>query len=220
MSGPQLRVASEDDLEDSPSSAVAEPAPDDPMSQLEDVGSASTETPKKKCKVYYRSKRAKNNVTELCMPEFEPTSNPNRGELRTISVLALSTNSLWLSLDDIPWLVKWCSDELSSGGVPLELEDPADALECNCEADNVHIRWDFGGAWEAIILEGANRGKKVKTFVAKLDEKKWSSIGGDAMYGTDFENATPEQLKSAAQKLLEQHMKEVASPKLRFLSPF
>ena len=35
------------------------------------------------------------------------------------------------------------------------------------------------------------------------------------MYGTDFENATPEQLKSAAQKLLEQHMKEVVSPKLR-----
>ena len=40
--GPQWRVASEEDLEDSPSSAVAEPAPDDPMNRLEDVGSART----------------------------------------------------------------------------------------------------------------------------------------------------------------------------------
>ena len=112
MSGPHLREPSEDDLEDSPSSAVAESAPIDPMNQLEELGSASMETPKRKRKqiCYYKSKRAKNNITELCMPEFEPTSNPNRGEQRTIKVLALSTNSLWLSVDDIPWLVKWCSD--------------------------------------------------------------------------------------------------------------
>ena len=96
----------------------------------------------------------------------------------------------------------------------MEMDDPVDALECNCEADNVHIRWDFGGAWDAIILDGANGGKKVKTFVAKLDEKNWPSIGGDAMYDTDFENAIPEHLKSAAHRLLEQHMKGVADPQL------
>ena len=146
-----MREPSEDDLGSSPNSAVAEPAPIDPMSQLEELGSSSAETQKKRSEVYV-SKRGKNNVTDISMSEFEPTCNPNRGELRNITVLALSTNSMWLCVDDIPWLVKWLSDELRSGGVPMGMDGPLDAIECNCEADNVHIRWDGGGAWEAIIV--------------------------------------------------------------------
>ena len=61
-----------------------------------------------------------------------------------------------------PWLVRWLSDELRSGGVLVPKTDPLDELEGNCEAQHVHIRRDFGGAWEAIILEGANRGPQVQ----------------------------------------------------------
>ena len=55
--------------------------------------------------------------------------------------------------------------------------DPVDALTCNCDAENVHIRWDFGGAWEAIILQGAKRGSVFKTIVPDFTEEvagSWS----------------------------------------------
>ena len=71
--------------------------------------------------------------------------------------------------------------------------DPLDELNSNCDAEHVHIRWDFGGAWEAIILEGAKRGRKFKCGVSEFDARKWQAIGGDARYSTDFGRASPDQ---------------------------
>ena len=76
--------------------------------------------------------------------------------------------------------------------------DPLEELTCNREADQVHIRWDFGGAWEAIILEGPNRGHKVKCVVSDFDQEKWLSVGADARYGTDFRRTSTEQKKEAS----------------------
>ena len=87
--------------------------------------------------------------------------------------------------------------------------DPLDALECNCDADNVHIRWDFGGAWEAIILQGGKEGRKFTCSVSDLTEKKWLAVGASARYGTDFGDARPEQKKEASFMFLEEHMKGV-----------
>ena len=74
---------------------------------------------------------------------------------------------------------------------------------------NVHIRWDFGGAWEAIILQGAKRANKFKCSVSDLIEEKWLAVGASARYGTDFGNARPEQKKEACFMYLEKHMKGV-----------
>ena len=197
----------------SPNSAVAEPEPIDPMSQLEEISNASAVTPKKrKC---YISKRGKNHVTDVQVSESEPASHPTRRELRKVTLYAVSTNSLWLCIDDIPWLVKWMTDEIRSGGVPMALDDPLDALACNCEADKVHFRWGFSGAWEAITLKGDTKGSKVKSCVAKFNEEKWLAIGGYARYGTDFGSATPDQVKAAIFQFLEKHMQEVVHPQLR-----
>ena len=113
---------------------------------------------------------------------------------------------MWLCIDDIPWLVRWLADELRSGGVLVPTTDPLDALTFNCDAENVHIRWDFGGAWEAIVLEGANRGHKFKCSVSEFDARKWQAIGGDAKYSTDFGRASPEQKKEASFFYLQKHM--------------
>ena len=99
--------------------------------------------------------------------------------------------------------------DLRSGGVPLEASDPVDALTCNCNAENVHIRWDFGGAWEAIILHGAKRGAKLTCDVSKLSEEKWQAVGATARYGTDFAIASPTEKKEASYLFLEEHMKGV-----------
>ena len=196
---------------DAPSPAVAESEPCDPMSQLEDI-SHENASPMKRIRKYYASKRGQNKIHTVTMPEYEPVSHPGRTETRNISLLPTSTVSTWLCIEDIPWLVRWLSDELRSGGVPLPKSDPLDALDCNCEAENVHIRWDFSGAWEAIILQGGKKGRKFTCSVSDLTEEKWLSVGASARYGTDFGNARPEQKKGASFMCLEKHMKDVMDP--------
>ena len=196
---------------DAPSPAVAESEPYDPISQLEDI-SHENATPKKRKGQggkYYASKRGQNKIHTVTMPEHEPVSHPNKTEERQVKLLPTSTCSLWLCIEDIPWLVRWVSDELRSGGVPLPKSDPLDALDCNCEAEHVHIRWDFSGAWEAIILQGAKRGHKTTCSVSNLNEDKWLAVGATERYGTVFGMASPEQKKEACYMYLEKHMKGV-----------
>ena len=90
--------------------------------------------------------------------------------------------------------------------------DPVDPLTCNCDAENVHMHWDFGGAWEAIILQGGKKGRKFTCSVSDLIEEKWLAVGASARYGTDFGNARPEQKKEASFMFLEKHMKDVMDP--------
>ena len=201
-------------VEDAPSPAVAESEPYDPISQLEDI-SHENATPKKRKGQegkYYASKRGQKKIQTVTMPEHEPVSHPGRTETRNIRLLPTSTVSTWLCIDDIPWLVRWLSDELRSGGSPLPKSDPLEALDCNCEAEHVHIRWDFSGAWEAIILQGAKRGHKTTCSVSNLNEEKWLAVGASARYGTDFGNASPHQKKAASFMFLEKHMKGVMAP--------
>ena len=87
--------------------------------------------------------------------------------------------------------------------------DPLDALTGNCEAEHVHIRWDFGGAREAILLQGAKEGNKYKCKLGDFDEETWLAVGCDAMYGTDFMRAKPEQKNDSSFRLLEKHMEYV-----------
>ena len=164
---------------DTSSPAVADSELVDPMRQLETISSEFS-TPKKARKGPYKSKRGQNKVQIAIMPEYEPISHPDRAEEHMVRLLPLSTKPLWLCIDDIPWLTRWLFDELRSGGVPVPKTDPLDELEGNCEAQHVHIRWDFGGAWEAIILACANRGRKFKCSVSESDARTWQAIGGDA----------------------------------------
>ena len=198
---------------DAPSPAVAQSEPCDPMSQLQEISSENVTPKKRKTQGAYKSIRGQNQIQTVIMPEYEPNSHPNRTEEHKVKLLPLSTCSLWICINDIPWLVRWLSDELRSGGVPLPKSDPLDALECNCDADNVHIRWDFNGAWEAIILQDslgrAKRGMKYKCVVSDFDQDKWLAVGANARYGTDFERARPEQKKEASKLFLEKHMKNV-----------
>ena len=198
---------------DAPSPAVAESEPCDPMSQLEEISSEAATPKKRKTQGPYKSIRGQNKIQIVTMPEHEPHSHPGMTGDRNIRLLPTSTCSLSICIEDIPWLVRWLSDELRSGGVPLPKSDPLDALECNCDADNVHIRWDFNGAWEAIILQDslgrAKRGMKYKCVVSDFDQDKWLAVGANARYGTDFERARPEQKKEASKLFLEKHMKGV-----------
>ena len=151
------------------------------------------------------SKRANCCITKVPMPERERTAHPGCESTRNVRLLAWSTNSLWIGIDDIEWLVTWLASEHGTGGVPLEA-DPLDELAPNCAAPGVHIRWHFDGAWEAAVVSGAEQGKKVKCYVEKLTLEKWTDVNDVHKYGVAFEAATAEQRKQATFHYLEQHL--------------
>ena len=157
----------------------------------------------------YESKRGLNNIQDVIVPEHEPISHPGSTEERKVNLLPLSTCSLWICIDDIPWLVRWLSDELRSGGVPLPKSDPLNALQCNCNVEHVHMCRDFDGAWEAIILQGAKRGNVFNKSVSALIEDKWLAIGANAWYATNFGHASSEQKKEASYLFLGKYMKYI-----------
>lgn len=183
---------------------AAEAAVVDPMSQLASLGDGFV-TPKKR--KGYLSKRAKNSITEIRMPEQERTSHPACTTMRTVRLLATGTNSLWIAAEDIAWLVNCLADEVRSGGVPVPDsprigEEPG--LEENCAAPGVHMRWDFDGAWEAIVIAGPQKGKKAKSLVANLTEEKWRAVAAAGSFTT----ATPQQKKQATFAFLEMYMRQ------------
>ena len=144
------------------------------------------------------------------MPEFETTAHPGNATQRSVTLLAKSTNSLWLSSDDVEWLVTWLATEHKTGGIALL--DPAVAggdLQGNCATPGVHIRWDFDGFWEAIVLEGRLAGNIVQSHVAKLSLEKWTRADAVHHYGIPFDAATRAHRKKATFDFLELHMQNV-----------
>ena len=157
---------------------------------------------------------AQKSIVEITMPEHEPSScgAGQQSKTRIARVLATSTNTLWLHCDDVEWLVRWVANEHKTGGIPTL--DPAVAgeeLKGNCSVPGVHIRWDFNGAWEATILEGWRKGTVVKSRVDKFTLEKWTAVAAVHRYETDFEAATPAQMKEATYHFLELHMEKLTS---------
>ena len=130
----------------------------------------------------------------------------------------MSTNSFWVSIGDLEWLVTWLADELETGGVPVaSAVAGVGDLGQNSSVPGVHIRWDFRGAWEAAILEGSEQGQVVKSYVDKLTPEKWDKADALHKYGSTFQNATREQRKIATLHYLELHMLHVTGTKVTSL---
>ena len=140
------------------------------------------------------------------MPELEPTCNPAAVATRRVHLLALSTNSLWLGVQDIEWLVNWLEAEHRSGGVVLPNEG-CPSMEGNCSVPNVHIRWSFDGAWEAIVIAGPRKGSKLKSYVAKLTAEAWQKAADLHKYAVACEDASAADKWLATFHFLEAHMK-------------
>ena len=210
-----------------PVAVAAEPENDenDPMNALvalDDVLVGSDSSGRKRKDGYngpaYSPKRRKSAIISVEMPEQERTRWPACTRTRNVKLLAQSTNSSWISTDDVEWLIHWLVDEIGTGGVPIE-DESAVGLEANCAAPGVHIRWDFKGAWEAIALErdsavaeqGVGDTVLARSLVSKLTLEKWEVVDKIHEYGVDFSAATPKQRKDATFHYLEHHMMHVVA---------
>ena len=210
-----------------PVAVAAEPENDenDPMNALvalDDVLVGSDSSGRKRKDGHtgtaYSPKRRKTSIISVEMPEQERTRWPTCTKTRNAKLIAQSTNSLWISSDDVEWLIHWLVDEIDTGGVPIE-DESAVGLEANCAAPGVHIRWDFNGAWEAIASErdsavaeqGVGDTVLARSLVSKLTLEKWEIVDNIYEYGVDFSAATPKQRKDATFHYLEHHMVHVVA---------
>ena len=180
-----------------PPSAVANGDDPDPMAALCNV-EGEMDTPKKKRR--YTRKR-KGMVMEVDMPQCEPTRHPNCDSRKKVRLLGLSTNQVWLSLADVPWLLQWLVDAVSTSGVPV-LHDAA--LTANSPAvAGVNFKWDFEDSWEAMILVGPNTGSTIVSSVSDFAEAKWAVVAPVHNYGVSFADSTYAQKKTATLHYLE-----------------
>ena len=187
----------------SPPSAVANGDDPDPMAALCNV-EGEMDTPKTKRR--YARKR-KGMVMEVDMPQCEPTRHPNCDSRKKVRLLGVSTNQVWLSLSDVPWLLQWLADAVSTSGVPV-LHD--DALSANSPAvAGVNFKWDFEDSWEAMILTGPKTGTMIRTSVSKFTDDKWALVDRVHKYGVSFADSTYEQKKAATLHYLEHHCKRM-----------
>ena len=108
------------------------------------------------------------------------------------------------------WFLDWVWDEMSTGGVPVDLEEE-EVLEPNCCVPGVHIRWDWNGdeMYEAKVLTGPFKGKVVKSSVNTMTQEKWDVVSRIHGYAVDYEHATRDHKKDATWHFLEQDMLKV-----------
>ena len=180
---------------------------DDPMSALADIDDKANDdfvTPTKT-----NRRRTCQQVTEVLMPQRDPRSHPDCTDTRKVRLLPLGTNSVWIAVADVPWMLTWLADEVESGGV-APLTDEAVQLETNTSVEGVHIRWSFDGAWEAIILAGPKKGYTTKSYVAYMSPAKWAQC--PQLRDSTFEDSSASERKAATKAFLEWHMRAVLVP--------
>ena len=183
-----------------PPSAVADVDDADPMSALCN-GEGDMYTAKPKPTKY--SRKRKGMVVEVDMPQCEPSRHPNCDSRKKVRVLGVSTNQVWLALSDVPWLIQWLVDSVSTSGVPM-LHDAV--LTANSPAvAGVNFQWDFEDSWEATILVGPNTGSTIVSSVSDFAEAKWAVVAPVHNYGVSFADSTYAQKKTATLHYLEYH---------------
>lgn len=181
--------------------AVADVADDDddPMATLEAVTSVGGDNRRPK-----RQKVPPRQIVEFDMPMYEPMKHPDSTEKRSIRCLAINYQSVYLSLNDIPWLVTWLYDAVACGAVPLA---PVDPLTANCpKVPGARFTWDFADSWEAVILSGPLAGTKIITKLSDFTHEKWAIVDVIYKYGITYAESTDDQKKAAALNFLERHV--------------
>lgn len=194
--------SSADEHDASPAVAGADLVDDDPMNQLDGVGVSPSA--KKRKVAQYRSKRAVGQVRTLVVNKLCPQAHPQNEDTITIKVMPTGTQKLWLAKESIPWLVRYVSDEVSCGGVPLCDEEEAREADENTSIPGLRIEWDFakGNAWRATFFDGSLKGNVIVSSVEKLTQEKWDKVASKCGYEIEYCDASESLLKQATYQYL------------------
>ena len=179
---------------------------EDPMAALDMV---CDEEPAAKRR--YNRKRAKCKEVKVSMPLSAQCAYPGNKEKRDVSIMADSTNQLWLLKEDVPWLLVFLADECGFGGVAIESE--AAVAEANCDAvPGLRVEWDFqsNDAWTATFVEGPLLGQpSIKCRLSGLTEEKWNKMNAIHAYEHDYASASASDRKRVAYDYIAAHCAEM-----------
>ena len=145
------------------------------------------------------------------MPEREPTKHPTCTLKRMVRLYPASTSALYIAERDLEWFLDWVWNELETGGI-AQPEETIDGLTENCVAAGVHIRPDWTALdlkYEAIVLHGDSKGKKVTSAVAGMTEGKYQQMAGMMAYEATWADATREDKKRATRDFIAHHMADI-----------
>ena len=118
-----------DDLDD----ATPIQAADDDYDPMNDIGSASAlagraatmlETDKRGRRRYYKN-RAKNCIITVNVASRCPEVDPKCTQMRPLKLFLTDRKTVWLSIDDVAWAVRYLYDQQHLKGVPLVADDDA-----------------------------------------------------------------------------------------------
>ena len=181
------------DVADDSQEAVAPAAVPDIMDALDAIDDQASPPPKKK---KYEHKRERAQSIAVSMTE-QPLCVDVNSPRKVITVLNLSTTSIWINTNDISWLLAYAMDELECGGVPaVEDEDedeepdqtasngdvPNPKPKCagsNCGFPGLRIEWDHKDNTEtytASFSSGPCQGTEVIGKLASFTADKWATL--------------------------------------------
>ena len=203
------RVDSSNSSDVADDSQTGAPAPSEAVDAMDALDALDEDTPSKKRK--YQCKRKRTHSLTLSLTEQPLCVDPNSPR-RDVRVLARSTSSLWIHVDDIPWLVDYAIDEIECGGVPAAIDDDPDDDDpelagSNCGVPGLRIEWDHTHDTEtytAVFTSGPCANVSVSTGMSTFTAQKWASINPPRT--GSFADATYDEKRAALFEFLKQHM--------------
>ena len=173
-------------------SAVADTVPSvdayvDPMDMLDGAANddAAHATTTKGRRRGAKRLRPADKVVSVVMPEYETNMYPTlRDTTRNVTLLSGNNyQTVSISVDDLPWLITWVADEISTGGVPMSYDDPAVADIEMPGIPGISIDWNSAGHWTATCTAGTLEGQSIVAYVDMLTVDDWTIV--DKIHGYD-----------------------------------
>ena len=191
------------------SSAAVATLDEDPMAALDKV--SDEEPALNRTPLRNQRKRPKGQEVKVSMPLRAQCAYPGNKEKRDVSIMADSTNQLWLLKEDVPWLLVFLAGECGFGGVAIESE--AAVAEANCDAvPGLRVEWDFqsNDAWTATFVEGPLVDQpSIKCKLSGLTEEKWNKMNAIHAYEHDYASASASDRKRVAYDYIAAHCAEM-----------
>ena len=105
----------------------------DPMSELDRSSVTETQTPVTTLVVgrrttgrsrYYQN-MAKNSIVTVNLPTRCHEIDPSCKQMRPVKLFIVDRKSIWLSINDVPWAIRWLFDQHHLKGIPVVADDDA-----------------------------------------------------------------------------------------------
>ena len=123
-----VRLCDGTDALDAIQSVVTEEGEYDPMDEINRAQTTNHTTvlpADRQGRTRYYQNRARNCITSVNVPCRPPEIDPNCTQMRAVTLYITDRKMVWLSLDDVPWAIRYLFDQHRLKGVAVVDDDDA-----------------------------------------------------------------------------------------------